>query len=859
MAWGTLRQHSTGATWEHSPVHDDRILGFIPPVLFGGGRSNSKNSKSTQKSSKTTGTFSKTAVSGISDDASNARRRPHKTMPQPQQHYPFPRGGQDAYFSPPPGPYAVFRPPQQQRRRPVTMDPPPSVAPRSLYDDPAFSADPTSHPHFASTDQERRSSRQQQRVVQPTPAKHISELHKREPALSHRSSTQPGRNSPNVDYEEAYGGLLVPPTPHSRNTNNISANSLLTSDYGTYSTPSSTNSHSSTDHSSTSHSSMSTPTSIPPPPKVRAMYGVVNRAPSPVQPPPPYEESPLVITQDMPEEENTQRPSAPRGISAPELHHTPSPPIHPPRPNTAPIPDVDIHLAVPLQRREPSNRSNSARARELDRIDELDETDPFGIGSHHRGPYEAITAILGGAPDNAAGMGAGVNSGLFPKKQRSKRVCTFTSESIEGSLNVYSYQPTQSVQFPGGLGYDPYAPLNLVPGQILPRAPLVDPRTLEQTPYHRQHHSVSTPAPPRPEIAMPRRGSERQPPHPRHFQADPAVPPSLQPRQPPPQSRLPNNQFNLFPPQQQSSPHIQFAPGSLPPPQSLSQLRSPPAPAQNRLHHPEPQEQSVQFAPDSLPQPQSLSQLRSPPPQGQPRLLQPEPQENMQIRPETLPQPQSFSDFRPPQPPTQHRVRPESQPNPPRPQYTPSQNQAPRMESWSPERAPSEYTTTSSRHTSHHGPVPLHVPRRLVMPTPLQNTQFELPNVHSHDQPHHAQQLQPHPHQLPLQQPFRAPPSQVQFHDPSLPAKANFQPRAADITMLPDGRKLLRKRTVTHPGNAPVPVHVALGDHPPPPNMSSKGLFAGYGLGQEQDPPMGYLAKTKEKSQRRLSKRRNDI
>src|ERR1700685_1903082 len=58
-----------------------------------------------------------------------------------------------------------------------------------------------------------------------------------------------------------------------------------------------------------------------------------------------------------------------------------------------------------------------------------------------------------------------------------------------------SHLAQQQVQFPGSTyATAPYA-LHLEPGQILPRkATLSEPRKLEQTPYHRQHHySISNP------------------------------------------------------------------------------------------------------------------------------------------------------------------------------------------------------------------------------------------------------------------------------------------------------------------------------------------------------------------------------
>jgi hypothetical protein len=138
-----------------------------------------------------------------------------------------------------------------------------------------------------------------------------------------------------------------------------------------------------------------------------------------VKPPPTYEES--VVSEAEPE--NHQRPpAAARGISAPELHRTPQMAAPPPRPLTAPTHDADNRPTPPQRRDTTSGGSrqghNPQRPKELDRIDELDETDPFGSGLHHRGPYEAIKAILG----DGVNHGASEQRPSLPKPTRSKRV-----------------------------------------------------------------------------------------------------------------------------------------------------------------------------------------------------------------------------------------------------------------------------------------------------------------------------------------------------------------------------------------------------------------------------------------------------
>lgn len=74
--------------------------------------------------------------------------------------------------------------------------------------------------------------------------------------------------------------------------------------------------------------------------------------------------------------------------------------------------------------------------------------------------------------------------------------------------------------------------------------------------------------------------------------------------------------------------------------------------------------------------------------------------------------------------------------------------------------------------------------------------------------------------------------------------------------MLPDGRKLLRKRTMTHPGSATIPLRVPL-DEAPPSSVSSKGFFGI--LGSKVQESKNGPANTKEKGHRRLSKRKADI
>ena len=88
----------------------------------------------------------------------------------------------------------------------------------------------------------------------------------------------------------------------------------------------------------------------------------------------------------------TRPPIASRNDSAPELHAPPPPVDVPPRPSTVPIPAPPASATAPpaRRRRNSKNPSIAAPPRDLDKIDELDESDPLGFAWHHDGPYEAI-------------------------------------------------------------------------------------------------------------------------------------------------------------------------------------------------------------------------------------------------------------------------------------------------------------------------------------------------------------------------------------------------------------------------------------------------------------------------------------
>jgi hypothetical protein len=96
----------------------------------------------------------------------------------------------------------------------------------------------------------------------------------------------------------------------------------------------------------------------------------------PMSPPPEYE---------------PPRPIPFRNDSAPELRHI-QPPGLPHRSATAPIPAAPPATATAPRR--PNDRR--AQAYDLDRIDELDESNPLGVALHHEGPFQAIASVLKG-------------------------------------------------------------------------------------------------------------------------------------------------------------------------------------------------------------------------------------------------------------------------------------------------------------------------------------------------------------------------------------------------------------------------------------------------------------------------------
>ncbi|KAF4605026.1 hypothetical protein EYR40_003809 [Pleurotus pulmonarius] len=163
----------------------------------------------------------------------------------------------------------------------------------------------------------------------------------------------------------------------------------------------------------------------PPPPPMPSKLTKALKPPSPTKAKSPVTEA------EQPPAAEAPRPGQTRSTTMPELHKADVQPVPLPRSASAPS---DMPPPKPIQ------------VRSLDRIDELDETNPFGSHLHHGGPYEAI-------------------SRLITSKQK--------HPDLNGGPNVPhmaghrngSHQVSASVSIPQSTPMS----LNIKPGQVIPR------------------------------------------------------------------------------------------------------------------------------------------------------------------------------------------------------------------------------------------------------------------------------------------------------------------------------------------------------------------------------------------------------
>ena len=109
---------------------------------------------------------------------------------------------------------------------------------------------------------------------------------------------------------------------------------------------------------------------------------------------PPVRPPPSKVVHDV------TRPSAPRySMTEPVLYRSVGRPVQTARsattgsgattPASSSLPSIVTGSSTGRRHDVPSNRT-----KDLDRIDELDETNPWGISLHHGGPYEAASQAL---------------------------------------------------------------------------------------------------------------------------------------------------------------------------------------------------------------------------------------------------------------------------------------------------------------------------------------------------------------------------------------------------------------------------------------------------------------------------------
>ncbi|KAJ7102121.1 hypothetical protein B0H15DRAFT_926808 [Mycena belliarum] len=239
------------------------------------------------------------------------------------------------------------------------------------------------------------------------------------------------------------------------------------------------------------------------------------------------------------------RPLNTRTDSAPQLRHI-GPPGLPHRSATAPMP-VALTSA--------SRRPNDARpqAYDLDRIDELDESNPLGVALHHEGPFQAIASVLKGPP--------GLGNPYTPLRMRPAK--SPEPGEFGGSLGISPgqvlprnfpyFQPAVPPPFRQDFGNAPQASTSYLPpvqpSQHNMRAPSLGQEEAWTPSLPNQRPPPAQP----PHLSYDARGSYTPPPrvHPAHPSHDAhafsAVPP-----QPPPSMQLADASYDL---RSSSNPH----------------------------------------------------------------------------------------------------------------------------------------------------------------------------------------------------------------------------------------------------------------------------------------------------------------
>lgn len=344
-----------------------------------------------------------------------------------------------------PNPYAIVSPasftpdfdqsPSSYYRR----DSPPSFSrplSMTILNDPAFSSDPRVHPHFP--------------LVSPT---FYKELPSKSPLMVVSNLSQTSQTTPSDI------------SPHQEVLSPIEGSDMISHSPGSEEAHPSPTPSTSVSLDSDSHTALSAFTS----PTVSSAtshshslnYLKTPRVGLPLQPSfpfsaPPASSSPSHDPGSSPAmyPPTFNRPTPTRIASAPEQREKVV------KPATARSDSAPVHADGsnrPTRKRRMKNfiqRFTSSRA--LDRIDEMDETDPFGAGWHHDGPYEAIGSNLAQLGPAHMYNDIDILRGDFHTKSKRENA----PRQVRSQKQLPRIPPIDS-----GVGRPS---LNFIPGQIIP-------------------------------------------------------------------------------------------------------------------------------------------------------------------------------------------------------------------------------------------------------------------------------------------------------------------------------------------------------------------------------------------------------
>ncbi|KAJ3473718.1 hypothetical protein NLI96_g12858 [Meripilus lineatus] len=201
-------------------------------------------------------------------------------------------------------------------------------------------------------------------------------------------------------------------------------------------------------------------------------------SPPPSPPPPAYTPTPPEFS----------RPDLVNSTSAPDVRPPPPPVPVPTRSATAPVPEASSsrsasssngQQATDTVRRTRSKKNIVAAApKDLDKIDELDESDPLGFAWHHGGPYEAIkrSAENGDIERDPKRDALTKMNGQDPTgQQRNRKVKKLTPADMARMLSHFKGVAPGEI-FPSFTMYEPYdepQPSSRFQPPVQPNQPLI--------------------------------------------------------------------------------------------------------------------------------------------------------------------------------------------------------------------------------------------------------------------------------------------------------------------------------------------------------------------------------------------------